>query len=58
MAEQHHPPWRLELGGNDHVQGHAFAAVTLIEYGDFECPYSRETVTTVHALQREFGDDL
>lgn len=43
---------------HDHVEGAAAAPVTLVEYGDFECPYSREAVTTVQALQREFGHDL
>src|SRR5215470_10766157 len=43
---------------HDHAQGAATTQVTLVEYGDFECPYSREAVTTVQALQREFGHDL
>jgi protein-disulfide isomerase len=43
---------------HDHVQGADAARVTLVEYGDFECPYSREAVGTVRALQREFGGDL
>src|SRR5262249_39589156 len=34
------------------------APVTLVEYDDFECPYSREAVQTVRALQREFGPGL
>ena len=42
----------------DHVEGAAAATVTLVEYGDFECPYSREAVNTVQALQREFGHEL
>jgi protein-disulfide isomerase len=48
----------LVITDQDHVQGAAAAPVTLVEYGDFECPYSREAVKTVQALQREFGDDL
>jgi protein-disulfide isomerase len=52
----HKPP--LVITEHDHVQGEAAAPVTLVEYGDFECPYSREAVKTVQVLQREFGRDL
>src|SRR5689334_4938952 len=58
MAERRgHEPGLL-ITADDHVQGAASARVTLVEYGDFECPYSREAVKTIEALQREFGDDL
>ena len=46
------------ISEHDHVQREVSAPVTLVEYGDFECPYSREAVQTVQALQREFGRDL
>ena len=48
----------LIITQHDHVQGRGSAPVTLVEYGDFECPYSREAVKTVQVLQGEFGDDL
>ena len=48
----------LVITEHDHVQGEAAAPVTLVEYGDFECPFSREAVRTVQVLQREFGRDL
>jgi protein-disulfide isomerase len=48
----------LVITDHDHLQGETAAPVTLVEYGDFECPYSREAVKTVHALQREFSHDL
>ena len=47
-----------EITEHDHAEGDIAAAVTLVEYGDFECPYSREAIKTVQALQREFGGDL
>jgi protein-disulfide isomerase len=42
----------------DHVQGTDGASVTLIEYGDFECPFSREAVQTVKALQQQCKEHL
>ena len=58
MAEPHAHDPAFVITEHDHGQGEGAAPVTLVEYGDFECPYSREAVKTVHALQREFGHDL
>src|ERR1700758_1518368 len=43
---------------DDHAQGPATAAVTLVQYGDYECPYTRLSRHSVHQLQREFADNL
>jgi protein-disulfide isomerase len=42
----------------DHAQGPANAPVTLVQYGDYECPYTRLSRLGVHELQREFSDRL
>src|SRR6266567_7138770 len=43
----------------DHAQGRQdAAAVTLLQYGDYECPYTRLSRHSVNALQREFPDTL
>jgi NhaA family Na+:H+ antiporter len=42
----------------DHVQGDASAEFTLVEYGDFECPFSARAAVRVHRLQRQLGDRL
>src|SRR5881398_1215731 len=42
----------------DHSQGPATAAVTLVQYGDYECPYTRRSTTVVRALQEELGEQL
>ncbi|MBA2277413.1 MAG: thioredoxin domain-containing protein [Chloroflexia bacterium] len=44
------------LNAQDHVRGGADAPVTLVEYGDFECPFCGETYQVVRALERRFGD--
>src|SRR5205823_10662556 len=42
----------------DHYQGPATAAVTLVQYGDYECPYTRQSTTVVRAIQQQLGDQL
>jgi protein-disulfide isomerase len=42
----------------DHVQGPADAPVTLVEYGDFECPYCGMAYPIVKQLQATMGRDL
>jgi protein-disulfide isomerase len=42
----------------DHSQGPATAAVTLVQYGDYECPYTRQSTTIVRAIQQQLGDQL
>ena len=39
----------------DHVRGPAEGRV-IIEYGDYECPYSRQAFREIERLEREFGD--
>jgi protein-disulfide isomerase len=57
---QQNEPARLALpvGEHDHVQGQASAPVTLLEYGDYECPYCGAAVAIVQELQRVLPDQL
>jgi protein-disulfide isomerase len=48
----------VPVGERDHVQGPATASVTLVEYGDYECPYCRAAVAIVKELQRALPDKL
>lgn len=43
---------------NDHTQGSAQAPVTLVEYGDYECPYCGMAYPIVKTAQRTLGDKL
>jgi len=40
----------------DHLRGPLDAPVTLVEYGDFECPYCGMAEPVVRELLRDFGD--
>src|SRR5580693_1254286 len=42
----------------DHVQGDAKAPVTLVEYGDYECPHCGRAYPIVNALQKKLGKQL
>ncbi len=46
------------ISEEDHAQGPPDAAITLVQYGDYECPYTRLSRHSVHQLQREFPDSL
>src|SRR5438105_1628860 len=43
---------------DDHVQGPVDARVTLVLYGDYECPYTRMSRHSVRELQLEYPDSL
>jgi Na+/H+ antiporter NhaA len=42
----------------DHVRGPAEAPVTLVEYGDYECPYCGRAEPVIRDLLIELGDEL
>jgi protein-disulfide isomerase len=42
----------------DHAQGRFGAEITLVQYGDYECPHTRRSLRSVRVLQRELADRL
>jgi protein-disulfide isomerase len=42
----------------DHVRGRVDAPVTLLEYGDYECPYCGHAAPTISKLLDHLGDDV
>ena len=40
----------------DHIRGPVDAPVTVVEYGDFECPYCGQAEPVMRELLRDFGD--
>ena len=42
----------------DHVRGPATAPLTLVEYGDFECPFCARSTGVARELADRLGDDL
>ena len=44
--------------GRDHIRGADDAPLTLVEYGDFECPFCGRATGVVRELRSRFGDEL
>ncbi len=47
-----------DVAPDDHVLGNADAPITLIEYGDFECPHCGAAYPIVHEVIDRMGADL
>jgi protein-disulfide isomerase len=59
MSEQlERPRLTVDVGPDDHVRGPAVAPLTLVEYGDYECPYCGEAYPIVKEIERILGDEL
>ena len=48
----------VNVSQRDHVQGPADALVTLVEYGDYECPHCRLVYYNIKELQEHLGDRM
>ena len=49
---------KVPVGSDDHCAGDESAAVTLVEYGDYECPDCGVAYPIVKQLQKHFGESL
>lgn len=49
---------KVVVNDKDHMQGAEFAQVTLLEYGDYQCPYCGAAYPMIKRLQEHFGKDL
>ena len=49
---------RIPATSADHIQGDPHADVTLVEYGDYECPACGLAYPIVKAVQKHFGKRL
>lgn len=49
---------RVEVGPSDHVGGHLGAPVTLVEYGDYQCPHCAMAHPGVISIRQQMGAAL
>jgi protein-disulfide isomerase len=52
------PRLTVPLNERDHVVGPETAPVTVVEYGDYECPYCGAAYPVTKALQQALGENL
>jgi protein-disulfide isomerase len=48
----------IPVSARDHAQGPKSAPVTLVEYGDFECPHCAAAHVIIRKVQEAMGDQL
>ena len=53
-----HAHLKPPVGPHDHIQGATGALVTLVEYGDYQCPDCGAAYPIVKQLQKRLGDRL
>jgi protein-disulfide isomerase len=46
------------VGAQDHLRGSLGAQVTLVKYGDFECPYCRAAAPVIEEVRSRLGERL
>ncbi len=49
---------KVPITAEDHAQGPERADVTLVEYGDYECPHCGRAYPIVQQVQKQFGKRL
>ncbi len=48
----------IPVNAQDHAEGSDSAPVTLVEYGDYQCPYCGQAYPVLKAVQRALGERL
>jgi protein-disulfide isomerase len=44
--------------GTDHIRGTIYAPITIVEYGDYECPYTGMAYPVVKEIMRRFDEKI
>jgi len=50
--------YQVPLQGNEPQMGPDDALITIVEFGDFDCPFCKQRAPTLVQLREKYGDDL
>jgi protein-disulfide isomerase len=50
------PRYKVEIAADDPVLGSANAAVTVVEFSDFQCPFCQRVMPTLKRVRETYGD--
>ncbi len=48
----------LPVSNRDHTRGLNLKNVTLVEYGDYQCPYSHQAYSVVESILRDYNNNI
>ncbi len=51
-------PYRVAVAANGPARGPASAPVTIVEFGDFQCPYCKKAESSVHKVLEQYPHDV
>ncbi|MGA2551515.1 MAG: thioredoxin domain-containing protein [Burkholderiaceae bacterium] len=58
MSFDDKPTLTPPIGPTDHLQGPANGAITIVEYGDFECPACEQAYSATLMLRRKYASEV
>ena len=56
--QEHQPKLAVPVSEKDHSLGRPNAPITIVEYGDYECPYCGKAYPATRQLMQTLGDEL
>jgi len=58
MSDQPTVKLSVPISEGDHIRGDVAAPITLVEYGDYECPYCGRSAPMVEEIRKRIGERL